>query len=119
MGLEAELMQRYPYELSGGQQQRVGLCRALMLRPELILLDEPFTGIDTLNRKDIMARFRQLHSQDGFTALMVTHDMSEAMELSNYLIVMANCRIVQHGTTADVVAAPNPDFVAPLLAEHQ
>ena len=119
MGLESELLRRYPYELSGGQQQRVGLCRALMLRPELILLDEPFSGIDVLNRKDIMARFQRLRQRDGFTALMVTHDISEALHLSNYLVVMANHQVVQHGITAEVVASPDPDYVAPLLTDHR
>lgn len=86
--LPSECLVRYPHELSGGQQQRVGLCRAMMLRPNLLLLDEPFAAIDPLTRRDIHAQMLALHSAEPVTSVLVTHDMNEALLLADDIIVM-------------------------------
>ena len=125
-GLGEELADRFPHQLSGGQQQRGGLCRALMLRPALLLLDEPFSAIDPITRSDIHREFEQLrdHSGDGdaangepVTTVLVTHDMREALRLADHLVVMGDGgTVVQTGAPAEVAAAPADDFVQSLLA---
>lgn len=115
-GLPDGLDGRYPHQLSGGQQHRVGLCRALMLRPPLLLLDEPFSAIDPVTRSDIYQQFERLREHERASTLLVTHDMREALRLADYLVVMGEGGIVQAGATGDVTAAPASDFVRKMLA---
>ncbi|WOJ97136.1 ATP-binding cassette domain-containing protein [Congregibacter brevis] len=93
MHLDEELLERYPHELSGGQQQRVGLSRAMMLRPRILLLDEPFAAIDPITRFDIHRQLQELLAVEPVTVLLVTHDMREAMFLAQQIVVMANGKI--------------------------
>ena len=109
------LLDRYPLELSGGQRQRVSLMRALMLSPELLLLDEPLGALDPLVRaglqkdlKDIFARLQQ-------TALLVTHDLAEAAYLGDVIVLMNEGRIVQQGSLADLRERPASDFVTEFI----
>jgi osmoprotectant transport system ATP-binding protein len=98
--LEEALLNKYPHQLSGGQQQRVGLCRAMMLRPDILLLDEPFAAIDPITRVDIHRQLLALHEAEPTTAVLVTHDMREAMRLADNIIVMENGRVVCSKSTA-------------------
>ena len=116
VGLSSELDGRYPHQLSGGQQQRVGLCRALMLRPRMLLLDEPFAGVDPITRADLYPEFEQLRDHEQVTTVLVTHDVAEAQRLADYLVVMGSGGVVQAGPTAEVTAAPCNEFVRNLLA---
>ncbi len=116
MALDEQLAERFPHELSGGQQQRAGICRALMLKPELLLLDEPFSGVDPLTRADIHARFQQLSGRAVSTAVLVTHDMSEALLLASHLVVLQQGAVAQAGHRDTVLAAPANDYVQQLLA---
>ncbi len=118
MGLSGDVSGRYPSGLSGGQQQRVGLCRALMLRPRLLLLDEPFSAIDPITRADIYRHFQQVQQQEGISTILVTHDMREAVRLASWLVIMRHGRILQSASAATVRAAPADDYVARLLAEQ-
>jgi len=118
MNLEDDLSSRYPHELSGGQRQRFGICRALMLQPKLLLLDEPFSGVDSITRAHIHEELLRLLTTEPATVILVTHDSSEALRLATYLVVMADGRILQQGATRDVVAAPVDGRVAKLFAEH-
>ena len=109
------LLDRYPLELSGGQRQRVSLMRALMLSPELLLLDEPLGALDPLVRaslqkdlKDIFARLKQ-------TALLVTHDLAEAAYLGEEIVLMNEGRIVQQGSIVDLRERPANDFVSEFI----
>lgn len=115
-GLSTELRDRFPHELSGGQQHRVGLCRALMLEPRLLLLDEPFSAIDAIARQDIHAEFSELQAKLQFSAVLVTHDFAEAKRLATYLLVLVNGQVVQQGATADVLTNPKPAFLKALIA---
>lgn len=102
MQLPEALLSRYPHELSGGQQQRVGLCRAMMLRPGLLLLDEPFAAIDPLTRRDIHRQMLALHREEPCTTLLVTHDMTEALRLADTIVIMDRGRVVRQLAAADL-----------------
>jgi osmoprotectant transport system ATP-binding protein len=111
MHLPADVLGRYPHELSGGQQQRAGLCRAMILRPELLLLDEPFSGLDTLTRKSIHEQFLEMQRYAPVSTVLVTHDPQEAINLSHGLVVMKSGRVQQHGSVPDVIENPVNDYV--------
>ena len=114
MELPRDVLDRYPHELSGGQQQRAGICRAMMLRPELLLLDEPFSGLDAMTRQGIHERFLELRRQEPISAILVTHEPQEAVNLADYLVLMRSGRVQQHGPVAEVIAAPANDYVRKL-----
>ncbi|WP_439108072.1 ATP-binding cassette domain-containing protein [Congregibacter sp.] len=88
MHLDHALLSRYPHELSGGQQQRVGLARAMLLRPQVLLLDEPFAAIDPITRFGIHQQLQELLAAEPITVLLVTHDMREAMLLAQQIVVL-------------------------------
>ena len=111
MQLPDKVLHRFPHELSGGQQQRAGLCRAMMLRPELLLLDEPFSGLDAMTRQGIHKRFLALQRREPVSSVLVTHDPQEAINLADYMIVMRTGRLLQHGTVPEVIEHPADDYV--------
>ncbi len=111
------LERRHPHALSGGQQQRVALARALAPRPRLILLDEPFSGLDALFRGEVRARVREALAAEGQTALLVTHDQEEALSFADRLAVMQGGRIEQIGPPEEVYARPRTLFVAQFLGQ--
>jgi len=115
MGLDDEVSQRYPAELSGGQQQRIGLCRALMLRPRLLLLDEPFSAIDPITRTGIYESFQAVQHEEGVSTLLVTHDIREAVKLASHLVILRAGQIEQSGSTEQVLHTPASGYVAALL----
>jgi len=115
VGLSAEHGERFPYELSGGEQQRVSLCRALMLDPPLMLLDEPFSALDPLTKTGIHDEFLRIQSLGQRSILLVTHDMSEAMKLAQYLVILKDGEVVQHGGVAEIRDAPQDEYVRQLL----
>jgi osmoprotectant transport system ATP-binding protein len=114
--LGPELAPRRPSELSGGQQQRVGVARALALSPRLMLLDEPFGALDPLTRDRLQQSFLELRRRLNLTAVLVTHDMTEALALADRVGVMNAGRLVQIGTPAELLRAPADEHVAMLLA---
>ncbi len=116
MQLPEDVLGRYPHELSGGQQQRAGLCRAMMLHPELLLLDEPFSGLDTLTRRSIHEQFLSLQERESVSCVLVTHDPQEAINLAQDLVVMRNGRLQQHGTVDEVMNRPANSYVGHLCA---
>jgi osmoprotectant transport system ATP-binding protein len=102
---------RYPEELSGGQRQRVSLMRALMLDPELLLLDEPLGSLDPMIRSDLQHDLAQLFARLGRTVVVVTHDIAEAGLLAENLVLIRAGRIVQQGSLADLLERPATSFV--------
>jgi glycine betaine/proline transport system ATP-binding protein len=103
--------ERFPRELSGGMQQRVGLARALASDPEVLLMDEPFSSLDPLIRRDLQDQFVALSRQLGKTTLFVTHDMEEAIRIGSRVAIMKDGRVVQIGTPAEIVTQPVDDYV--------
>jgi len=108
---------RMPHELSGGQQQRVALARALAPRPQLILLDEPFSNLDAGLREQVRAATRQILRQVAATALFVTHDQEEAFSLADRVAVMLDGTIVQSGTPHEVYLRPASRAVAEFVGQ--
>jgi osmoprotectant transport system ATP-binding protein len=104
-------LDRYPLELSGGQRQRVSLMRALMLSPELLLLDEPFAALDPLVRMNLQRDLKEICARLQQTVLLVTHDLAEAAFLGDEIALMNEGRIVQRGSIADLRAKPANEFV--------
>ena len=106
------LAERRPHELSGGQRQRVALARSLVLRPALLLLDEPLANLDAHLRHRMLAEFRRLHAATGTTFILVTHDQDEAMAVASHIAVMEGGRIQQVGTPEDLYRQPATAMVA-------
>jgi osmoprotectant transport system ATP-binding protein len=102
---------RYPHELSGGEQQRVGLCRAMVLRPHIFLLDEPFGALDPITRNEIHREFLHLQEAEARTIVLVTHDLREALKIAQRLVVLDRGRVVQHGTCTEILQQPANAFV--------
>ena len=105
------LLPRYPLELSGGQRQRVSLMRALMLSPELLLLDEPLGALDPLVRASLQKDLKEIFTRLGQTVLFVTHDLAEAIYFGNEIVLMNEGRIVQKGSVTDLRENPTNPFV--------
>lgn len=116
VGLDEELLQRYPAELSGGQQQRVGIARALAASPEILLMDEPFGAVDEITRASLQQEITRIHRETGITVLFVTHDIGEALRLGTRVLVMADGEIQQYAVPEEILRAPATDFVRQLAA---
>ena len=108
-------LDRYPAELSGGQRQRVSLMRALMLSPEVLLLDEPLGALDPLVRSSLQKDLKEIFARLKQTAVLVTHDMGEAAYLADEIVLMNEGRIVQRGTVVDLRDHPASAFVSEFI----
>jgi osmoprotectant transport system ATP-binding protein len=116
VGLEADHARRMPDELSGGQRQRVAVARALAAEPELLLLDEAFGALDPLTRDALGKRVRELHDRLGLTAVLVTHDMAEALLLADRVLVMSAGRIVADETPRALLGGAGGEAAQSLVA---
>ncbi|MFN3567198.1 MAG: ABC transporter ATP-binding protein, partial [Burkholderiaceae bacterium] len=108
---------RLPAELSGGQQQRVAVARALVLEPQVLLLDEPLSNLDARLRRRVRTEIRDLQQRLGFTAVYVTHDQDEALAVSDRIIVMKDGEIAQSGAPRELYEAPASPFIADFMGE--
>jgi iron(III) transport system ATP-binding protein len=113
----AGLADRFPHQLSGGQQQRVALARALASRPSVVLLDEPFSNLDTALRKQVREEVRYILKQSGATGIFVTHDQEEALSLADRVAVMFEGVLHQHDTPERLYNAPANQKVASFIGE--
>ena len=108
---------RYPRELSGGQRQRVALARALVIRPAVLLLDEPLSNLDAKLREEMQFELREIQRKVGTTTIMVTHDQAEAMSISDRVVVMEAGRITQVGTPHEVYEHPHNQFISTFVGK--
>ena len=115
MELPLDLSDRIPNELSGGQQQRVGLCRALMLKPKLLLLDEPFSAVDPLTRLELYEVVEKLNTNEAVSIVMVSHDLGEAKRLGDRMVVLQNGIILQNDLISNVIGNPATPYVERLV----
>ena len=116
VGLEpATFANRWPGDLSGGQRQRVAIARALAADPTVLLLDEPFGALDAITRAELQDAFRELRRRLGTTAILVTHDLREAIELADRIAVLHHGRVEQYDAPSALVASPQTEYVMELL----
>jgi osmoprotectant transport system ATP-binding protein len=113
--LTPALLARFPGELSGGQRQRIGLMRALMLDPDLLLLDEPLGALDPITRYELQGELKAIFDRLSKTVVMVTHDMGEAAYFGQEIVLMRDGRIVQRGTLDDLLKRPAEPYVAEFI----
>ena len=111
----AEYANRKPSELSGGEQQRIGIVRAIIAEPKILLMDEPFSALDAISRKQLQALTKDLHKEFGMTTIFVTHDTDEALKLGDRIAVLQEGEIVQVADSDTILAQPANDFVANLF----
>ncbi|MCI5041547.1 MAG: ABC transporter ATP-binding protein [Donghicola eburneus] len=111
------LANRYPRAMSGGQRQRVALARALVIEPELLLLDEPLSNLDAKLREEMQLELRRIQREAGVTTLMVTHDQSEALAMSDRVLVMEKGRLQQEDSPFEVYERPRTSFVSTFLGK--
>ena len=116
VGLPAsEYANRKPGELSGGEQQRIGIVRAIIAEPKILLMDEPFSALDAISRKQLQVLTKNLHKEFGMTTIFVTHDTDEALKLGDRIAVLQEGEIVQVANAETILAQPVNDFVADLF----
>jgi glycine/betaine/L-proline transporter ATP-binding subunit len=107
----------WPQTLSGGQRQRVGLARALATEPEILLMDEPFSALDPLIRREMQALLLHLQTERRRTIVFVTHDLAEALRLGDRIMILRDGEVAQCGTAEQILAQPADDYVAAFVAD--
>ncbi|WP_445487650.1 ABC transporter ATP-binding protein [Niallia sp. 03133] len=112
-----ESEKKYPNQLSGGQQQRIAIARSLLLKPSVLLLDEPFSALDAKIRMQMREELKRIQSELNITVVFVTHDQEEAMSLSHRIVVMEKGKIAQIGTPTEIYDNPNSQYVASFIGE--
>jgi microcin C transport system ATP-binding protein len=116
VGLDPATMDRYPHEFSGGQRQRIAIARAMALSPRFVVLDEPTSALDMSVQAQIVDLLRGLQEKRNLAYLFISHDLKVVRALANYLMVMKDGKVVEHGPAADIFAAPQSDYTRALLA---
>lgn len=119
VGLEEEMLQRYPDELSGGQQQRVGIARSLAASPDILLMDEPFGAVDEITRKQLQDEIVRIYKQTSITILFVTHDIREALKLATKVLIMDKGEIQQYDSPTAIKENPATGFVKMLVENYK
>jgi oligopeptide transport system ATP-binding protein len=113
--IDPALRNRYPHEFSGGQRQRIAIARALVLKPQVIVLDEPTSALDRLVQKQIIVLLRDLQDQHGLSYLFVSHDLAVVRAMSDRIMVMKSGQLVEEGDCAQVIEAPSQDYTRRLI----
>lgn len=120
MGLDAEkYLNRYPHELSGGEAQRIGILRAIACKPKIILMDEPFSALDPISRKQLQELVKDLQKTLKITTVFVTHDMSEGMAMADRIAILKDGELQQVGRPQEILNAPANTFVADFFTDYQ
>jgi len=120
VGLDPEIFKnRYPSALSGGQRQRVGVARAMVSDPPIMLMDEPFGAVDPITRARLQNEFLRIQERVDKTIVFVTHDIDEAIKMSDTIAVMREGELVQHATPSDLLSAPADEFVSNLVGRNR
>ncbi|MEI7639902.1 MAG: ATP-binding cassette domain-containing protein [bacterium] len=115
VGLQREIYQKFPHELSGGQRQRVGIARALCLKPEVLVADEPVSSLDVSVQARILKLFSDINKEKNISIIFITHDLRVVKSIADEIIVMYNGKIEERGNTAEVYAKPQSEYTKLLL----
>lgn len=115
LGLDS-FKDKLPRQLSGGQQQKVAIGRALSLEPQVILLDEPFSSLDTIQRRELISELKSLFLQLGITVLFVTHDLDDALQMTDFLVIMQHGDFIQKGSPEQIFSTPKSLYAAKLFS---
>jgi ABC-type glutathione transport system ATPase component len=115
VGLPADATSHYPFQFSGGQRQRIAIARALAMKPELLIADEPLSALDVTTQAQILALFRQLTKDYGLTFLFITHDLAVAHEFADRVLVLEGGREVETGPISEVLRTPKHPYTQALL----
>ena len=118
VGLQDSVLDAYPGELSGGMRQRVSISLALALEPKLMVFDEPTTALDVLVQHEVMGTIRELQKQEGFTAILISHDLGVVLESTQRVLVMHNGRIVEDAPSGRILTDPQDDYTKMLLSHY-
>ena len=111
----SEFLTRYPHQLSGGQQQRVALIRTILLYPQLILLDEPFSSLDENSRNNLRIEFRKILKAREITTILVTHDINDAIDFADRIVIMKDGKIVANDTYSNILQNSKSQYIASLF----
>lgn len=115
VGMDYDILKRYPSELSGGQKQRVGIARALVSSPKILLMDEPFCSVDEITRRILQEAIIDIYKNLGVTIIFITHDIKEALKLGTKVAVMNEGKIIQYSSPCHIKEKPKTDFVRDLV----
>jgi len=115
MGLP-DIKKRYPHELSGGQQQRVAIARALAPNPSFLLMDEPFSNLDPIRRRELRSELKNIVEQSNMSLLVVTHDANDALKLADQIIVLKDGAVIQQGTPDDLIKRPADPYIEEFIS---
>ena len=116
VGLPAEALDRYPHEFSGGQRQRIAIARAMVLKPDLVVLDEPTSALDMSVQAQIVEVLRSLQDRHGLSYLFISHDLKVVRALAHRIVVLRAGRIVEEGSAAAILSRPQEDYTRSLMA---
>jgi microcin C transport system ATP-binding protein len=116
VGLESDILVRYPHEFSGGQRQRIAIARAVILNPELLVLDEPTSALDASVQRQVLELLAKLQKRHSMSYLLISHDLEVIAAMSHRIAVMQNGAIVEQGNAESILAAPKNDYTRQLLA---
>jgi len=115
VGLDAAMMDRYPHEFSGGQRQRISIARALVLKPDLIVLDEPTSALDVSVQAQVVDLLRDLQVKHGLTYLFISHDLKVVRAMAHDVMVLHRGKVVEHGPTARIFDNPAEPYTRALM----
>lgn len=115
VGMDEDMLKRYPSELSGGQRQRIGIARALAAEPHILLMDEPFGAVDEITRKMLQEQIVKIHKELGITIIFITHDIREALKLGTKVLVMDKGQVIQFDSPNEIKNNPSNNFVRTLI----
>ena len=116
VGLDPAMRNRYPHEFSGGQRQRIAIARAIILKPQVVVLDEPTSALDRSVQKQIVELLRDLQAKHSLSYLFISHDLAVVRALSDYIVVMKGGKIVEEGGTDQIFDAPAMAYTRELMA---